>query len=88
VKVGSGAFHVGDRFVRMGKAGVSDLLCVYKGRPIAAEVKKPGKQATDLQSDSRRRWRKAGGIAVVMTSADDANRLMELIDRNAFEPMI
>jgi hypothetical protein len=63
VKIAAGAFQV---------AGLPDLIGCTDGRFFALEVKVPGGRATALQSRVLELIRAAGGIAEVVTSADEA----------------
>ena len=46
-----------------GTAGVPDLICCYKGRFIALEVKTPDGKPTALQDATIKKIREAGGVA-------------------------
>ena len=60
----------------MQRAGLPDLMIVYQGRAIFLEVKQPGEQATKLQEHTLDQIRQAGGIAAVVSSVDEALRLI------------
>ena len=85
-KVGSGAFKVGDRYVKMGQRGMSDIIGIQprytpfgpSGRFLAIEVKRPGGKPTLEQAAFLATVRKAGGIAFVATSCDDVIRELGL----------
>ena len=89
-KAGSGAFRVQapgqrERYVRMGHAGVADIIGVLPmarqslldgtrstfGRFLAIEVKRPGQQPTQAQAAFLASVQMAGGLAFVATSVDD-----------------
>ena len=59
------------------RAGVPDLLCCYKGRFYAFEVKRPGERATPIQSHELEQVQTAGGTATVVTSVEDVQKAME-----------
>lgn len=62
------------RMVRLGFAGKSDILGVYKGRFFALEVKKPEtrKRVTEAQNAFLQTITQHGGIAGVVTSPEEA----------------
>lgn len=68
MKVHGGAFQV---------AGVPDIIGCLKGRFVAFEVKRPGGKATKLQLHTIGLIQKAGGLAAVVYSWDDARRALE-----------
>lgn len=51
--------------------GISDIMGVYKGYPLAIEVKRPGKKPTESQMAFLCQFRDAGGIAIVATSIEN-----------------
>lgn len=61
-------------------AGVPDLLISVAAAFVALEVKLPGREhfVTDLQASQLRSIRKAGGIAWVVSSVEDA---LEVCDK-------
>ena len=59
------------------KRGAPDLLLCVRGRFVALELKRPGGELTELQAESLRMIRAAGGIAEVVHSADEARALIE-----------
>lgn len=64
--------------------GLPDLLVIYRGWPIFFETKRlPGMKGTALQEWTMRRLRKAGAVAFVPPTADDALKVLDQID--AFE---
>jgi len=78
VKVGSGAFKIGDRFIKMGAIGVSDIIacCPPHGRYLAIEVKKQGRYPTPEQRVFLESIHKAGGIGIVARSIDDVEKAL------------
>ena len=60
------------KVVSASRNGTPDLLCCYKGRFIAIEVKRPGEKPSALQTAKLEEIRKAGGIAVWVDSLDAA----------------
>ena len=59
-----------------GTAGVPDIICCYKGQFIALEVKAPDGKATALQDATIKRIRKAGGVAEVVRSVEEAKEII------------
>ena len=54
------------------QSGLPDLLVVLNGRACFLEVKQPGCVATPIQLHTLEQLRKAGAIAVVVTSVSEA----------------
>lgn len=59
-----------------GTAGVPDIICCYKGRFIALEVKAPDGKATALQDATIRRIIGAGGIARIVRSLEEVKEII------------
>lgn len=85
----SGAYQQDNRFIKFGKAGSADLVCIYPGEIKSqlgrglmwmVEVKKPGGILSPAQIDFLKAVRAHGGIATVAESVDDVERT--LIDLN------
>lgn len=57
-------------------AGIPDIICCYKGRFIAFEVKAPDGKPTALQEATIKRIRKAGGVAEVVRSVEEAKEII------------
>jgi len=51
--------------------GVADLLGIYKGRPLAVEVKTKTGRVSPHQKEFLENWVKAGGIGFVARSVED-----------------
>ncbi len=64
----------------IGRTGIPDLLCCYRGRFIALEIKVPGNTATKLQAYEINQIREAGGVAEVVHSAKEAAEILDRID--------
>jgi hypothetical protein len=57
--------------------GWPDIICVYRGRTIFFEVKRPKVGVlTALQERELQAWREVGALAFVVTSVDDVRRLV------------
>ena len=52
-------------------AGIPDIICCYKGRFFAFEVKTETGRVTNLQKAIIERINRAGGVAVVVRSVDE-----------------
>ena len=61
------------------KAGIPDILCCYKGKFIAIEVKAPNGKPSELQLYTLNEIRKAGGQAFLLypKDFDDFKKWME-----------
>jgi hypothetical protein len=74
----NGAFKDGDRFVRFGWPGCSDLIGQLKdGRFLAVEVKAPGGRLSDAQTIFLNRVTTAGGVAFMARNAADVSIFLE-----------
>lgn len=58
------------------KRGAADIKLCYKGRYVALEVKRAGKEATPLQAYNIERIRKAGGIGEVVYSLEQVKEII------------
>ena len=58
-------------------AGWPDIIGVFRGRALALEVKRPGGKATKLQLATLDKWKAAGALAGVVTSIEEARRIIE-----------
>lgn len=66
-------------FYRFGKPGSSDILGILDdGRFLAIEVKRPGKEPTEVQREFLENINKNGGLAFVAYSVDDARSMLGL----------
>ena len=92
----SGAFRLhgagGDRFVRAGFPGISDILGIlrlavqldgptqrwYNGRFLAIEVKRPGQKPTPDQQAFLAAVKANGGVAFIATSVEDVRKELGL----------
>lgn len=63
-----------------GTAGVPDIICCYKGRFIALEVKAPDGKPTALQDATIRRIIGAGGIARIVRSLEEVKSIIGGVD--------
>jgi len=62
--------------------GLPDVIAVYRGHGIGLEVKRPGRESTltAIQAATLKDIRKAGGAAIMVTSEDDADHVLDRID--------
>ena len=63
------------------EVGVMDLIMCYRGRFVGVEVKLPGEKASRAQEVVIRRVREAGGIAEVVHSVADIERILNRTTR-------
>lgn len=56
--------------------GTPDLIGCASGRCFVLEVKRPGKKPRALQVQQLEKWRKAGAVVGVVTSAKEAVHLV------------
>jgi Holliday junction resolvase len=61
-----GAYYFFPSTFGMGRSGVPDIVCCYKGKFIAIECKANGNKTTALQDREIELIKKAGGVAVVI----------------------
>lgn len=62
-------------------AGIPDIVCCYKGRFIAFEVKAPDGKLTALQDATIKKIREAGGVAEVVRSVDEVKEIITKITK-------
>ena len=73
----TGGMKQGDRFIKFGYRGISDIIgMVPGGRFCAFEVKRPGGKPTEDQQAFIASVLATGGIAGVVTSIEDAQKLL------------
>jgi len=63
----------------MGTNGAPDLLGAYAGRPLALEVKVPGKKLSPLQEIEIAALTAAGAIAARVESVEDVKKIIKEI---------
>lgn len=59
------------------RAGLPDILCVFRGLAFFFEVKQPGEEETALQAYTMKKIREAGGRTKVVTSLTEALSFLE-----------
>lgn len=60
-----------------GQAGVSDILAIYQGRPIAIETKRHGNTTTEAQKRFLGTWAEHGGLWCVAESVNDVQQAFD-----------
>lgn len=63
------------------KKGVSDIIGIYKNRPLFIEVKRPGGKVSDEQLLFLTEAAKNGAIAILATSVDDVAKELDFFDK-------
>jgi len=66
--------------IALSKAGLPDIMGVYKGQHIHFEVKQPGKKATKLQEFKLSQLRAAGSSGGVAVCVEDAQACLDKLD--------
>ena len=77
---GRGAKVVNQHGGPMSEVGIPDLLVCYRGSFVAMEVKQKGAYLKPIQKVQLRRVIEAGGVAGMVRSIEDADKLLELAD--------
>lgn len=80
VRVQSGTFATEGRIIRGAEAGTADLIGVYRGIPVALEVKTESGRQTATQREWQQRWEAAGGVYRVVRGYNDAAWLFAELD--------
>ena len=68
---------------RLLRTGISDIIGIYKGRPMAIEVKAVKAKPTEEQVKFLEDFARAGGIAAVIRSVDQLERLLSEVDKES-----
>ena len=63
-----------------GTSGIPDIICCYRGRFVAFEVKTETGRATELQKAVLRRIGAAGGTAIIVRSVQDVRDTLARLD--------
>ena len=61
----------------MQRAGLPDLIVLYRGRLLAVEIKRPGGNATLLQVHTLKEMERAGARPIVARCVEDVRRVIE-----------
>ena len=62
------------------RKGIPDIIVCFRGRFIALEVKRQGGKPTELQIYNIKKIRESGGIARIVYSWEDVEKLLRTID--------
>lgn len=65
-----------------GSSGIPDIICCYRGRFLAFEVKTPKGKTTPLQDIAIRKICEADGIALVVRSVDDVKSVINEMEES------
>lgn len=63
-----------------GVAGLADIICCYRGRFVAFEVKTPTGRLTKIQETMLRRINDAMGYAYKVTSVDEVQSILSILE--------
>ena len=75
-----GALREGDRFIRFGRAGESDLWGILpNGQHLEIEVKRPGNKPTEHQLRWLKEMHQLGCVAIWGDNANDVERVIEAV---------
>ena len=82
IRVNSGgSISKGNRHIRLADKGTSDTIACFRGKFIAAEIKKRGKKASDEQCDFLRKVADAGGIPLIIDNLDQLKNALSEIEQ-------
>ena len=70
IKIHGGPFQV---------LGIPDIIGCYRGRFCAFEVKRPGRDLTRIQAATIQMIKKAGGLALMITSFEEAEAVLRTV---------
>lgn len=73
-----GVFHYKAWQGAMSEKGISDIIGIYQGRPLAIEIKTDRGRLSEYQEKFIERWRAAGGIGIVARSPGDVIKALGL----------
>ena len=63
--------------ITKGQAGAPDLFMVYRGMPVAIEVKKPGGKQREAQKEYQANMEAAGGTYKIVHSVEEALEMLK-----------
>ena len=67
--------------IRLADKGTSDTIACFRGKFIAAEIKKRGKKASDKQREFLRKVAEAGGIPLVIDNLEQLKDALSEIEQ-------
>jgi hypothetical protein len=68
-----------------GTAGLPDIICCYRGRFVAFEVKTPDGKLSKLQEITIAKIRKAKGQAYKVTSVEEVRQILESLEVHPYD---
>ena len=73
------------KVISASKKGVPDIICCYKGKFLAIEVKTPTtrRNTSELQKYNLKKVKEAGGLAIVAVEVEDIYPSLLVIDSEA-----
>lgn len=81
LKARRGVFFYKATASMVGRAGLPDFICCYRGRFLGLECKRPiGGEVTPVQEACHREIEQAGGLAFVVKSAEEAVAALDMVD--------
>ena len=76
---GIGAYSI--KTIVTNRNGSPDLICCFKGRYVALEVKAEKGTVSQLQEHNIKLIKKSGGVAAVVRSVDEVKKIIENFPR-------
>lgn len=76
---GIGAYSI--KTIVTNRNGSPDLICCFKGRYVALEVKAEKGAVSQLQEHNIKLIKKSGGVAAVVRSVDEVKKIIENFPR-------
>lgn len=76
---GIGAYSI--KTIVTNRNGSPDLICCFKGRYVALEVKAEKGTVSQLQEHNIKLIKKSGGVAAVVRSVEDVKKILENFPR-------
>jgi hypothetical protein len=64
---------------RFQRNGIADILGIWKGRPMASEVKMPEGRVSEEQKEFLARFAAEGGISIIAKTLDDVTSVLQLL---------
>ena len=77
MRMNTGATKIGDRFIRFGKAGMSDIYMLHGGRSYWIECKATKGKLSSAQIEFQKDIIKNGGVAITAYKIEDIMSLFE-----------
>jgi VRR-NUC domain. len=77
LKTLDGCFYWKEHGGMYGTSGIPDIICCYKGKFMAFEVKTPSGKLSKLQEITLKQIEKAGGVAAKVTSMEEVKEVLD-----------